>query len=176
MKWLWTEEWTAANFCRHRICRKRSIARSRRRNGKRQYENYHHKIADIFAAVDALAARSEVDANRIGGVGVCLGSGYILHAATRHKGIRAAGTVVVYYRDVPDMQAADPEGFAAKVDQGIEARKHYERTGEVVTVPAAALTGDAAMTLQSTYASKSDYPSVRVNCTPNYELLAVQRR
>ena len=37
MKWLWTEEWTAANFCRQRICRKRSIARSRRRNGKWEF-------------------------------------------------------------------------------------------------------------------------------------------
>lgn len=117
----------------------------------RQYENYHHKIEDICAAVDALAAQPEVDTKRIGGVGVCLGSGYILHAASRHRGIRAAGTVVGYYRDVAAMQTADPEGFAAKVDQGIEARRHYERTGEVITVPAAALTGDAAMTLQSTY-------------------------
>jgi hypothetical protein len=30
---LWIEEWTAANFCNDRIRRKRSIARSRRRNG-----------------------------------------------------------------------------------------------------------------------------------------------
>lgn len=33
MKWLHTEEWTAANFCRPRMRRKHSVARSRLRNG-----------------------------------------------------------------------------------------------------------------------------------------------
>jgi hypothetical protein len=33
LKWMTTEAWTAANFCKLRMRRKRSIARSRRRNG-----------------------------------------------------------------------------------------------------------------------------------------------
>jgi hypothetical protein len=33
LKWLWTEAWTATNFCKVRIRLKRSIARSRLRNG-----------------------------------------------------------------------------------------------------------------------------------------------
>ena len=34
MKWLWKAAWTELNFCKVFICRKRSMARSRRRKGK----------------------------------------------------------------------------------------------------------------------------------------------
>ena len=130
----------------------------------RQYENYHLKIEDLRAAIDVLADHPAVNSGRLGAAGICLGAGYVLHAAVQDTRIRAAGTVVGYFRDVPAMCAADPEGFQAKVDQGIEARLHYESTGEVLTVPAAALSGDAAMTLQSTY----DYYATPRAGVPNY--------
>lgn len=111
-----------------------------------------------------LADHAVVDAGSLGAAGICLGAGYVLHAAAQVDRVRAAGTVVGYFRDVPAMRAADPEGFQAKVDQGIEARLHYESTGEVLTIPAAALSGDAAMTLQSTY----DYYATPRAGFPNY--------
>jgi len=40
----------------------------------RQYEVPDHKIADIGGAIDWLADSPEVEANRLGLVGVCLGS------------------------------------------------------------------------------------------------------
>ena len=43
------------------------------------------------------------------------------------------------------MRSSDRAGFDAKVAQGRDARLHYEATGDVVTIPAVALTGDAAM-------------------------------
>ena len=112
----------------------------------RQYENYHHKIQDLKAALDNLAKHSSVDPNRIGAVGVCLGVGYAMWSSVDNPLVKAIGAVVGYYRDVPDMQSRDPEGFRAKVEQGISARKHYEATGEVLSVPAVGTTGDAAMT------------------------------
>ena len=42
----------------------------------RQYEVPDHKIADIGGAIDWLADSPEVEANRLGLVGVCLGSSY----------------------------------------------------------------------------------------------------
>lgn len=117
----------------------------------RQYEYYHDKITDLSAAVDALVEDERIDNERMGIVGVCLGAGYAAWAAVNNAHVKAFGAVVGYYRDVPSMKDADPEGFAAKVDQGVEARRHYEKTGEVLMIPAAALEGDAAMTLQSTY-------------------------
>jgi uncharacterized protein len=112
----------------------------------RQYENWHHKIEDLKTAVEVLAAHPLIDSNRLGVVGVCLGVGYVMWTAIDNPRIKAIGAVVGYYRDVADMQARDPEGFRAKVEQGISARKHYETKGEVLEVPAVATTGDAAMT------------------------------
>ncbi|NBC31140.1 MAG: alpha/beta fold hydrolase [Alphaproteobacteria bacterium] len=130
----------------------------------RQYENFHHKIADLRAALDHLAGRPEVDGERLGAVGVCLGTGYIVWAAIGHDRVKAVGGVAGYYRDVTAMRAADPEGFNAKVEQGIAARRHYEATGETLMIPAAATTGDAAMTLPDTF----DYYATARAGVPNY--------
>ena len=129
----------------------------------RQYEHYAHKIDDLRAAIAALAAHGQVDAGRIGAVGVCLGCGYLAHAIRDDKRIGAFAAVAGYYRDVPAMRAADPAGFDEKVAQGRRARERYEATGEALTIPAVALDGDAAMTLQSTY----DYYAGRA-AHPNY--------
>ncbi|MEL6323498.1 MAG: alpha/beta hydrolase [Pseudomonadota bacterium] len=117
----------------------------------RQYEYYPHKIEDLKAGLIALAGEPDIDAGRIGAAGVCLGVGYSVWSAIDNPLVKSIGGVVGYYRDVPAMKDRDPEGFQEKVDQGRTAREHYEKTDEVLTVPAAALEGDAAMTLQSTY-------------------------
>lgn len=114
----------------------------------RQYENHHHKVQDLRAGIDALAKHAAIDATRIGVVGICLGVGYVVWSSVDHPLVKAIGAIVGYYRDVAEMRARDPEGFQAKVRQGIAAREHYEKTGEVLTVPAVATTGDAAMTTQ----------------------------
>ncbi len=129
----------------------------------RQYEHYPHKIEDLRAAIQALAARPEVDGARIGAVGICLGSGYLAHAVRDNPHVKAFAAIAGYYRDVPAMRAADPEGFDAKVREGLAARQHYEATGEIAVIPAVALDQDAAMTLQSTY----DYYAHRA-AHPNY--------
>lgn len=130
----------------------------------RQYEHYAHKIADLRAGIEALASHAAIDADRLGAVGVCLGAGYAMWSAVDNPRIKAAGGVVGYYRDPGEMRAADPEGFQAKVDQGIAARARYEATGDVVTIPAVALEGDAAMTTKDTfayYATRAAVPSYR---------------
>lgn len=55
------------------------------------------EIADILAARGALAARAEIDAERIAVAGFCLGGGFALIAATK-PGFKAAA---VNYGDVP---------------------------------------------------------------------------
>ncbi|MEL7114701.1 MAG: alpha/beta fold hydrolase [Pseudomonadota bacterium] len=129
----------------------------------RQYEYYPHKIADLKAAIQALADQPEIDADRIGAVGVCLGCGYLAHAIQDTPLVRAFVAIAGYYRDAPAMRESDPLGFADKVAQGTRSREHYESTGEVEMVPAVALDRDAAMTLQSTY----DYYAIRA-AHPNY--------
>lgn len=130
----------------------------------RQYEYSAHKIEDLKAGLDMLAKHPAVDPERIGATGVCLGVGYIMWASANNPRVKAIGAVVGYYRHVAEMRARDPEGFQSKVEQGIAARKHYEITGEVLLVPAVALTGDAAMTLPETF----DYYGTPRAAVPNY--------
>lgn len=130
----------------------------------RQYEFYSHKVEDLRAAAEALAEHRQIDGQRIGAVGVCLGTGYVVWAAVDNPRIRAVAGVVGYYRDVAELRGRDAVAFQAKVDQGVAARLHYEQTGQVLTIPAAATEGDAAMTLQETF----DYYARRA-VHPNYQ-------
>lgn len=109
----------------------------------RQYEHHGRKVADLHAAIDALKARSDVAS--VGLAGICLGCGYAAHAAATRSDLTALGLVVGYYRDPGAMRASDPEGFDARVAQGRAAREHFEATGDVQTIPAVAIEGDAAM-------------------------------
>lgn len=116
----------------------------------RQYEHWQHKVADLRAGLDLLAARPDIDRGRLGMAGVCLGAGYAAWAAGRNPLVKAFGAVAGYYRDPADMRARDAAGFAARVEQGAAARRRFEETGEVETIPAAALQGDAAMQTEDT--------------------------
>lgn len=129
----------------------------------RQYEHYPSKIADLKAALSALAEHPQIDPKRLGAVGVCLGSGYLAHAIQDQPEVKAFAAIAGYYRDVPAMKFSDPDGFDKKVAEGRAARLHFEATGEVQTIPAVAIDRDAAMLIQSTY----DYYAGRAK-HPNY--------
>jgi hypothetical protein len=129
----------------------------------RQYEHHGRKVADLRAALDWLAGREDLAAGRIGMAGVCLGGGYAVTAAADKALVKAIGTVAGYYRNPAAMRGGDLQGFDAKVAQGRAAREHYEATGEVKTIPAVALDGDAAMQTADTY----DYYARRA-AVPNY--------
>ncbi len=129
----------------------------------RQYEHAGRKVEDLRAALAHLSRRPDVDARRIGLVGVCLGVGYAVTAAIDQPLVKAVGAVCGYYRDPGAMRARDAADFDAKVRQGVDARLRYEATGEVATVPAVALSGDAAMMTADTF----DYYARRA-AVPNY--------
>ncbi|WP_203338315.1 alpha/beta hydrolase [Nocardioides limicola] len=58
--------------------------------GRRGHEDTQGKLADLRAAVTALAASDQVDPDRIGVVGVCLGGGYAVRAAATDPRLHAA--------------------------------------------------------------------------------------
>ena len=111
----------------------------------RQYEHAGRKIADLRAALEALAAQPGVDPLRLGAAGVCLGAGYAAHAAALEPRVRAFAAVAGYFRDPAELRAQDPSAFDGRVAQGRAARLRFEETGEVLLIPAAALHGDAGM-------------------------------
>jgi len=128
----------------------------------RQFEYYKYKIEDLVAAVEFLSQQQEIDAEEIGLLGICLGCGYASWASVKTTKAKWLGLVVGYYRDVEIMKTDDPEAFQQKVEQGLQARRHYESTGEVIMIPAAAVEGDAAMTsknLVDYYGNRAKIPN-----------------
>ncbi|GAB1694170.1 alpha/beta hydrolase [Krasilnikovia sp. M28-CT-15] len=65
--------------------------------GRRCHEDSQGKLADLRAAVSALAGRPEVDPERIGVVGVCLGGGYAVRAAATDPRVRAVAGIAGGY-------------------------------------------------------------------------------
>lgn len=104
----------------------------------RQYENFENKIEDLDAAVHWLAAQDGIDGNKIGATGVCLGAAYIASMAVQNNNmVKAVGFVVGLY----------PRGGEPS-QEGIQARKVYEETGDIKMIKAASVTEDAAMPMQ----------------------------
>ncbi len=67
--------------------------------GRRQHEDSSGKLADLRSAVSALATHPQIDAERIGLVGICLGAGYALKAAAFDPRVRAVAGVAGAYND-----------------------------------------------------------------------------
>jgi uncharacterized protein len=74
--------------------------------GRRQHEDSQGKLADLRAAVSALAARAEVDPARVGLVGICLGGGYAIRAAAGDPRIRAVAGIAGGYNSPAEMAAS----------------------------------------------------------------------
>ena len=75
--------------------------------GRRCHEDSQGKLADLRAAVTFLQSRPEVDGDRIGLLGVCLGGGYAVRAASQDPRVRAVAGVAGGYNS--------PAWFAAQL-------------------------------------------------------------
>jgi uncharacterized protein len=67
------------------------------------------RVGDIYSAVDYLTSLPYVDANRIGALGICAGSGHTIKATTTDRRIKAVATV-----SAVDVGAAFRKGWDGK--------------------------------------------------------------
>ncbi|MZD06082.1 alpha/beta fold hydrolase [Streptomyces sp. SID5785] len=112
----------------------------------RSFESPERKITDILNAVDYLKSRSDVDASRVGALGICAGAGYIAVAGTRSPQIRSVAMVAPWLHDASLVQDiyGGPDGIRERMDLGEAAREKFEATGEVDYIPAASDTDERA--------------------------------
>jgi fermentation-respiration switch protein FrsA (DUF1100 family) len=115
--------------------------------GRRGHEDTQGKLADLRAAVGVLAARPEVDPERIGLVGVCLGGGYAVRAAAADPRVRAVAGIAGAYNS--------PARFATQLGlptYRVALRLFLTRYDEFIPAVSADAAGDAAMPGDEPYA------------------------
>ena len=75
----------------------------------RQHEEPQKKIDDLSAALGYLAQREDVDSDRIGVVGICLGGSYALRFAGFDPRVKALATVAAAYIGFPATSEEEAE-------------------------------------------------------------------
>ncbi len=116
----------------------------------RQLEDPKQKVEDVRAGLDFLAARPEVDGDKLGAVGVCAGAGYLSRAVADDKRIGAFGTVAGFFHDNAMQRKWMGERYEAALARAKAARETYETTGQSEQIPAVGK-GDVAMPLDEAF-------------------------
>lgn len=104
------------------------------------------KTRDLYHAVSFLAGRPDVQADRIGAVGVCASAGYAADNAATDPRVRSLALVAPWLHDAELVEAiyGGKEGVDERMAAGRAARLQYEATDEVEYVPAASRTDPTA--------------------------------
>jgi len=109
----------------------------------RGLEDPAHRVEDLKAAVSFLTTRDEVDAERIGALGVCASGGYVLSATAGDHRIKAAATVsavdIARHFRLGGDGTQDPATFQGMLDAAARARTavaHGEDPGALPLFPA----------------------------------------
>ncbi len=110
----------------------------------RAVEDPFLKVADIRAAVDFLAARSETDRERLYGLGICAGGGYMLRAVAEDPRLRGLATVAAWMTDEPSMRGFFGAAFDTLRDIGDAALAAFAASGTVDYLVAAGPDGSGA--------------------------------
>ncbi|MEU4577206.1 alpha/beta hydrolase [Nonomuraea sp. NPDC023979] len=116
----------------------------------RCHEDPQGKLHDLRAAVSFLRARPEVDAGRIGAVGICLGGGYALKFAAFDPRVKAFAGIAGAYNNPYAMRSG--MDYAAVLASFAEVLERQDQGGPVAYLPAVAEEGEAAMPGDEPYA------------------------
>src|SRR5215472_14038908 len=91
----------------------------------RRHEDPQGKLADLRAAVSLLRARPEVDPERIGAVGICLGGGYALKFAAFDPRVKVFAGIAGGYNTPYAMRSGmGPEGYRRALVSFTAAEEH----------------------------------------------------
>ncbi|GAA0463934.1 hypothetical protein Ade02nite_30770 [Paractinoplanes deccanensis] len=132
----------------------------------RGLEDPAHRIEDHKAAVSYLTTRAEVDAERIGVLGICASGGYVLNAAASDHRIKAVATVsgvdvARQFRFGADGDQ-DPAVFQGMLDAAAAARTAEARGAQTQTFNLFPATPEEGRAL----GGEHGYEGVEYYCTP----------
>jgi fermentation-respiration switch protein FrsA (DUF1100 family) len=112
----------------------------------RQHEDPQGKLADLRAAVSFLRSRPEVDPERIGAVGICMGGGYALRFAAFDPRVKAFVGIAGGYNTPYAMRSGmGAEGYRQALESLTAVTEQHDQGGELQYLPAVAAEGEAAM-------------------------------
>jgi uncharacterized protein len=117
----------------------------------RQLESPRAKIADLASALTLLDTRPEVAPGRLGVVGVCAGAGYAAGVVATDPRVRGFAGIAGFYHDAAQQRVWMGDGYDRAIAEAEEARRIYEGTGRVVTIPAVGKQPPVAMPLDEAY-------------------------
>ena len=132
----------------------------------RRHEDPQGKLADLRAAVSFLRTRPEVDAERIGSVGICLGGGYALKFAAFDPRVKVFAGIAGAYNTPYAMRSgmgADP--YRQALGSFTAAAEEHDRGGELQYIAAVAPEGEAAMPGEEPFA----YYGTSRGASPHWE-------
>ncbi|HYK32901.1 MAG TPA: alpha/beta hydrolase [Streptosporangiaceae bacterium] len=112
----------------------------------RRHEDPQGKLADLRAAVSFLRTRPEVDAERIGAIGICLGGGYALKFAAFDPRVKVfAGIAGAYNTPYAMRSGMGPDTYREVLASFTAAAEEHDQGGQLQYIPAVAAEGEAAM-------------------------------
>jgi hypothetical protein len=131
----------------------------------RGLEDPAHRVEDLKSAVSFLITRNEVDADRIGAMGICASGGCALTATATDHRIKAVATVSAVdiarqFRQGAD-GAQDPAVFQGMLDAAAAARTAEARGEGIQTFPLFPATGEEARAR-----GRHTYEGFEYHCTP----------
>ena len=117
-------------------------------------ENPQRKTEDIHAAVNYLATRPEVEAARIGGLGICASSGYMSDATFANTHIKSLALVApwLHNADIVKVVYGGEEG----VKNLIQVSRDADQSSQPVILEAASMTNDKAVMYKAPYYTETD--------------------
>lgn len=103
----------------------------------RRHESPARKVEDLHAAVEYLTSRPDIDAERIGILGICQGVNHALRAASENDRVKTVATVAGQYIEPETMLGffQSQENWDARVERGRAAREKFDKTGEADYLP-----------------------------------------
>ena len=120
----------------------------------REYEHPGRKVEDIAHAISYLSHRKDVDASKIGAVGVCAGAGYLSNLIAIDPRIISWSTVAGFFHDVEEQKRwmGGEEAWKEAIELGRLARQKWESGEQAESIPAVGPAGqEVAMPLADAY-------------------------